>query len=151
MNSDHTPPTHHGAQDQGPLDRGPRILVAIEYPVEALAVESLLRGDNYNQVRVTTDIREITPMFARWPFDLLILDMHSELMNSTTVLQDLARPIGAFEFSVLGLTNPGAEQERLAALAAGAVDTLTRPLSHENAMPCIKRALTGGPAGIFSF
>jgi len=125
--------------------------VAIEYPVEALAVESLLRGDNYRHVRVTTDIREIAPMFARWPFDLLILDMHSELMNSATVMQDLARPISASEFSVLGLTNPGAEQERLAALAAGAVDTLTRPLSHENALPRIKRALTASAAGGFSF
>jgi len=151
MNSDKTPPTHHGAQYQSPLDHGPRILVAIEYPVEALAVESLLHGDCYNQVRVTTDIREITPMFARWPFQLLILDMHSELMNSATVMQNLARPISASELRVLGLTNRGAEQERLAALAAGAVDTLTRPLSHEHALPRIKRALTAGPVDIFSF
>ncbi len=151
MNYDHSSPTNHGARDLRPLNSGPRILVAIEYPVEALAVESLLRGDNYHHVRVTTDIREIARMFARWPFHLLILDMHSELMSGARVMQDLARPISASEFSVLGLTNRGAEQERLAALAAGAVDTLTRPLSHEHALPRIKQALTAGPADIFSF
>jgi len=151
MNCARTLPTYHGALDQNPLDRGPLILVAIEYPVEALAVESLLRGDNYNHVRVTTDVREVAPMFARWPFHLLILDMHSELMSSVSVLQDLARPISASELSVLALTNPGAEQERLAALAAGATDTLTRPLNHENALPRIRRALMTGPAAIFSF
>jgi|GEM_PF-1805709 len=151
MNCARTLPTYHGSLDQNPQGRGPRILVAIECPVEALAVESLLRGDNYNHVRVTTDVREIAPMFVRWPFHLLILDMHSELTNSVSVLQDLARPISASELSVLALTNPGAEQERLAALAAGATDTLTRPLSHENALPSIRRALMSGPAAVFSF
>jgi len=135
-----------------PNNRGPRILVAIEYPIEALAVESLLRGESYTEVRVTTDIREIAPMFVRWPFHLLILDMHSEIMDSATVMQDLAHPINASGLKVLALTNPGAEQERLASLAAGAFDTLSRPLSHENALPSIKRALTvGGPMGISSF
>lgn len=142
MNCEHT---------SSPQNRGPRILVAIEYPIEALAVESLLRGENYHNVRVTTDIREIAPMFMRWPFHLLILDMHSALIDSATILQSLARPINASELSVIALTNPGAEQERLAALAAGAIETLTRPLNHENALPSIKRALTAGPASVFSF
>jgi len=148
MNCEHiSSPQHRAVQGQ----TGPRILVAIEYPVEALAVESLLRGENYHHVRVTTDVREVAPMFVRWPFHLLILDMHSKLMDSTSVMQQLTHPINASDLRVLALTNPGAEQERLAALAAGAIDTLSRPLDHENALPSIKRALTMGSVGLSLF
>lgn len=132
-------------------ENSPRILVAIEYPVEALAVESLLRGENYPNVRVTTDVREIALMFVRWPFHLLILDMHSKLKDSASVMQELAHPINASDLRVLALTNPGAEQERLAALAAGAIDTLSRPLDHENAMPTVRRALSIGQIGLSTF
>jgi len=125
--------------------------VAIEYPVEALAVESLLRSESYHDVRVTTDLREIAPMYLRWPFHLLILDMHSKLMNGTTVMQNLTQPISSSELKVLALLNPGAEQERLAALAAGAIDTLSRPLNHESALPRIRNALATSPVGISSF
>ena len=131
--------------------RGPRILVSIEYPVEALALESLLRSERYHDVRVTTDVREVAPMYLRWPFDLLILDMHSKLMDSATVMQNLTRPISTSELKVLALLNPGAEQERLAALSAGALDILSRPLNHENVLPRIRDALAAGPASIPSF
>jgi len=119
----------------------PRILIANEHPVEALALESLLRAERYLNVRVTTDVREIAPMYVRWPFDLLIFDMHSTLINGVTMLQSLARSISTTELAVVALVNLGAEQERMAALAAGAVDTLSRPLRHEDVLPRIKRAL----------
>jgi len=144
MNVTH-PPRHL------PQNRGPRILVAIEHPVEALALESLLRGENYHDVRVTTDVREVAPMFVRWPFQLLILDMHSKLMDGVCVLQSLTRPIDASELGVLALIGPDAEQERLAALAAGAMNTLSKPLSHEHALAPIKRALAAVPVGVSSF
>lgn len=118
----------------------PRILIASEYPVEALALESLLRAEHYRDVRVTTDVREIGPMYIRWPFDILILDMHSKLMDGVTVLQNLTQSISTSRLSVLALVNPDAEQERIAALAAGAVDILIRPLRHEDVLPRIKQA-----------
>jgi len=120
---------------------GPRILVANEHPIEALALESLLRAEHYLDVRVTTDVREIGPMYIRWPFNILILDMHSELMDGVTVMQNLTRSISTSQLSVLALVNPDADQERIAALAAGAVDTLARPLRHEDVLPRIKRTL----------
>ncbi|HEY9078487.1 hypothetical protein [Magnetovibrio sp.] len=146
-----TSPLHRSAHHLKTHHNDPRILVAIEYPVEALALESLLRGESYQNVRVTTDIREIAPMFARWPFQLLILDMHSKLMDPATVMLNLARPISEAELSVLALINPDADKERLAAKAAGAVETMSRPLSYENALPLIKSALATGPIKVSSF
>jgi len=127
------------AQTSANQNHGPRILVASEHPVEALALESLLRAEHYLDVRVTTDVREISPMYVRWPFDILVLDMHSKLLDGITVLQNLTQSISSSQLSVLALINPDAEQERIAALAAGAVDTLIRPLRHEDVLPRIKQ------------
>ena len=131
--------------------RGPRIFIASEDTLEALAIETLLRNEHFNEIRVSTDVREITPMYVRWPFHLLILDGHSTLVSAESVLRGLVRPLATSDLSVLALINPGAEQHRLAALAGGATHTLSRPIRPRETVESVRNALVQVPMRMSSF
>ncbi|MBL4615267.1 MAG: response regulator [Magnetovibrio sp.] len=119
----------------------PRILIADERPVEALAIESMLQRDRYQHIRVTNDVREIVPMLDSWGFDLLIMDMHATLIDGAEILRKLAKQVERGELSLIAITNPGHEPARLSALVAGASDALIRPVSQTDLLPMVRHAL----------
>lgn len=119
----------------------PRILVASENPLEAQALETMLRAAQYDQVRATTDLRHVPALFIKWRFRLLILDMHAALIDSTNIMTELAEPIRTGEMCVMGLINAGDENARLATLAAGAVGVLIQPLGGAQTLPKIEQVL----------
>lgn len=140
-------PTSRPSRTENP-SRNPRILVANEHPLEALAIESMLYREDYKNVRVTNDMREIMPMFDKWGFDLLIMDMHSTLIDGAEILRTLSHQIALDELSLIAITNPGHEPARLSALVAGASDTLTRPLAQTDLTPMVRRALNSSVWGL---
>lgn len=137
MNFTRSAHVHH----LGTSAKGVRILVASENPVEAQALETWLRNERFEDIRVTSDVREIAPLYGKWPYSLLILDMHSQLISGLGILQALDQPITSTDLSVLALINPGAEQDRLAAMVAGASATVARPLQRDAVMGHIRHIL----------
>lgn len=128
--------------------RGSRILVSSEHPTEALAIETILRREPFDAVRLTTDVREIVPLMDKWGFDLLVLDMHGTLLEDPQIMHDLSKLIEKGRMIMLGIVNPGHEPARLSALIAGATDTITRPVLHTDLIPCVQKVLTYNALGL---
>ena len=127
---------------------GPRILIANENTVEAINMESWLHTNRLERVRLTTDAREVEPLYGKWPFGLLILDMHTALVDTQNLIRSLSAPINTGELSIVAVINPGDEQARLTALSAGAADTLVRPLNHATVTSCVYDILEARPLTI---
>lgn len=116
-----------------------RILIASGNPLDAQALESLLRATGYAHVRTTTDPRQVPALFHKWRFDLLILDARTTLAHRTEILQHLADPINAGALSILNLS--GLDDEPHAMTHTGKIGTVLRPLNVEQVLPRIQEAL----------
>ena len=130
---------------------GIRVLIANEDPIEAMALESLLRVERNCETRITTDMREVVPMHECWPFEMLFLDMHSPTIDGLKVVDQLGHAIRKAELTLVSLVEKGSEQMRLASLASGAIATLAKPLNHDDAIPHINRAFSLMPVRVNSF
>lgn len=122
-----------------------RILIAADSPLEALAIENMLRAGGHTNVRVTSDAREIEPLHAKWPYVLLVLDMNMRSQNSLDVLTALSEHIEHRQLAVLALTAAGDEIVQERALASGAVDVFTRPLTRAETLMRVAGALASLP------
>jgi len=122
-----------------------RILIAADSPLEALAIENMLRAGGHTNVRVTSDAREIEPLHEKWPYVLLVLDMNMRSQNSLDVLSGLSEHIEQRQLAVLALTASGDEVVQERALAAGAVDVFTRPLTRAETLMRVAGALASLP------
>jgi PleD family two-component response regulator len=118
-----------------------RILIAADSPIEALALENMLRGAGHRDVRVTSDAREIVPLLHKWPFKVLVLDMDIRSQSSLDVLNRLAEPIDRRQLAVLALTQAGDEGLQARALGAGAVDVFARPFTRSETLVRVAGAL----------
>lgn len=106
-----------------------RILIATDDPMEGLGLETVLRGDGYGQVRVTSDAREIAPLSAKWPFSLLLLDMTIRTQSCFVVIERLRPLMDRGALAIVALTAAGDELMQERALRAGALDVLARPFT----------------------
>lgn len=126
-----------------------RILIAAEQPLEALALETMLRAAGYRDVRVTSDAREIVPLHEKWPFKLLVLDMNMRTgihtHSSLDVLEQLGEHIERRQLAVLALTGTGDEAAQDRALGLGAVDVFTRPFTRAETLMRVTGALSSLP------
>ncbi|MEG3616847.1 response regulator [Magnetovibrio sp. PR-2] len=130
---------------------GTRVLIANEDPLEAMALESLLRIERNCETRITTDMREVLAMHECWPFDMLFLDMQNETLDGLKVVDQLGHAIRKAELTLVALVHRGSEQVRLASLASGAVATLAKPIDHNQATAQINRAFSLMPVRANSF
>lgn len=118
-----------------------RILIAADAPLEALALEDMLRGAGYCAVRVTSDAREIAPLLGKWPYALLVLDMNIRPLNSLAMLEYLAGHVNQHHLAVLALTDADDEVTQDRALGLGAADVLSRPLTRDETIKRVRAAL----------
>lgn len=125
------------------LPSSPRILIAAEQPLEALALETMLHGAGHRDVRVTSDAREIAPLYAKWPFRLLILDMEMHSLPGLQVLASVAPFMREHGLVTLALTPPGDGSLVEQALRAGALDVINRPLRKDDVLLHVGWALRG--------
>lgn len=115
------------------MPTSPRILIAADAPLEALALEDMLRASGYAEVRVTSDARQIAPLLQKWPFALLVLDMNVRPLNSLAVLEHLSPAIGRRALAVLALCDAADEVTQDRALGLGAAQVLRRPFTRNDA------------------
>lgn len=122
-----------------------RILVAADSPLEALALENTLRAAGRRDVRVTSDAREVAPLYDKWPYRLLVLDMGLRSLDGFAVLESLSAPIERRKLAVLALTGAGDKATRERALALGAADVFMRPFTRAETVMRVTGALASLP------
>ncbi|MBF0247847.1 MAG: response regulator [Alphaproteobacteria bacterium] len=108
------------------LETPARILVADERPVSAMRLETTLISAGFRQVRSTTDVREVSPLYEKWPFGLLILDMHARAGDGVSVLRQLDPALRRGDLVALALVDGRADGLARRALDAGAAGVMTR-------------------------
>lgn len=125
------------------LHKAAKILIAAEQPLEAQALDSILRGAGYRNLRTTSDGREVVPLFAKWPFEVLLLDMNLRTRASLDIMAALIAPIAEQRLTVVALTDEDNERIVERTRSAGASDVLTRPFTRDEALIRMTRTVSG--------
>lgn len=130
----------------------PNILIAAEQPTEAMLLESMLNASGYPNVRVTTDGREIQPLFEKWPFDVLILDMELSTVSAVQTIRNFSHLTANRRMAVVALSEVHDGALQSIALEAGVSAILTRPYTRLDTVAHVQEALAsrsgktaGGP------
>lgn len=119
-----------------------RILVVDDEESNLRAMERLLRGAGYRNVRSTRDPREAEPLFLEFRPDLLLLDLRMPHLDGFQVMDILsARVPDDTYFPILVLTGDLSSEVRERALSAGARDFVTKPFDTTEALLRIKNLL----------
>jgi two-component system KDP operon response regulator KdpE len=116
---------------------GPRILVVDDEPHILSALETTLRGAGYDVDTATTGEDALTRAGVRPP-EGVILDLVLPDKSGVEVTRELRRVSAA---PVLILSVVGDEQEKVAALDAGADDYVTKPFSVDELLARLRAAL----------
>jgi two-component system KDP operon response regulator KdpE len=116
---------------------GPRILVVDDEPQILSALETTLRGAGYDVDTATSGKDALTRAGVRPP-EGVILDLVLPDKSGVEVTRELRRLSDA---PVLILSVVGDEQEKVAALDAGADDYVTKPFSVEELLARLRAAL----------
>jgi two-component system KDP operon response regulator KdpE len=116
---------------------GPRILVVDDEPQILSALETTLRGAGYDVDTALTGEDALTRASVRPP-EGVILDLVLPDRSGVEVTRQLRRVSDA---PVLILSVVGDEQEKVAALDAGADDYVTKPFSVEELLARLRAAL----------
>jgi two-component system KDP operon response regulator KdpE len=116
---------------------GPRILVVDDEPQILTALETALRGAGYDVDTAATGEDALTRAGVRPP-EGIILDLVLPDKSGVEVTRELRR---VSEAPVLILSVVGEEQEKVAALDAGADDYVTKPFSVDELLARLRAAL----------
>ncbi|MDH5488942.1 MAG: response regulator [Rhodospirillaceae bacterium] len=114
----HKPENQTANQDARRL----KILLAYDLPTRASAFEEALNTNPNFAVRATSDAREIEPLFNKWHFDILFLDMHMAHLPGSIVLAHFSRAIKAKELAIIAMCNVDDFAMLERALVLGALD-----------------------------
>jgi two-component system KDP operon response regulator KdpE len=126
----------------------PRILIVDDEPSILATMAPLLRGRGYDVATATTGHAALEGV-DRQPPQLVILDLGLPDLDGVEVCRRLRE---GRSIPILVLSARGAEQDKVAALDAGADDYVTKPFGSEELLARVRVALRRGegtaPAGI---
>lgn len=107
-----------------------RILIVDDEPQNVRYLADVLRWAGYEHVKGTTDPHEALSIFRHCQPDLVILDLIMPEMDGFEVLGAMRSRLGEEDFvPILILTSDITREARRRALAEGARDFLTKPMS----------------------
>jgi serine phosphatase RsbU (regulator of sigma subunit) len=102
-----------------------RILVVDDHEANVCLIEGMLRVAGYTSVHSTTDPREVSELYRRNRYGLILLDLQMPGMDGFEVMEGLKEIEGDGYLPVLVITaQPG---HKLRALEAGAKDFVSKP------------------------
>ena len=119
------------------------ILIVDDHEANVALLEACLRDvGNYQNVRTTTDPREVFLLYAESPPDLILLDWLMPELGGLEVLKQLHQisPPGTY-LPVLVLTADITPETKRAALEAGAKDFVTKPFDQLEVLLRIRNLL----------
>lgn len=120
----------------GSIVKDARVLIVDDQEANVILLERLLEKAGYNSIQSTTDARRSVEMYESFDPDVILLDLNMPFMSGYDVLQrlqPLALERGSF-LAVLVLTADISERAKEKALAMGAKDFLTKPISNVEAL-----------------
>ena len=121
--------------------RAARFLVVDDNPTNVLLLERILKDSGYENIRSTTDPREVAPLHKEERFDLILLDIRMPHMDGFQVMQALAEDIDEDYLPVLVLTAQTDQETRHRALELGAKDFVTKPFDRTEVLNRIRNLL----------
>lgn len=158
------PHTHHNQNHQNhqnrqnnPAKHHPRILVAGSNPTLAHGLEGGLKARGYEDVRSTTDAREIVPLFDKWQFTVLFLDMSMHNVPGPLVLAHFSKAIAEKKLVIVAQTDAGNFIMAERALVLGALDVCAVDVSSSEAQARVRTAIhwmergNGSPDNVIDF
>src|SRR5262249_32291089 len=102
---------------------------------EAQCTETLARvlsGAGYSNIRYIHDPREASALFSSFAPDLVFIDLHTPSIDGFTLLGIFNSLVDDMVFlPIVALTTDQSSETRKRALAAGAMDFLTKPFNEE--------------------
>lgn len=119
----------------GELITSARILVVDDEEMNVRLLRRILERHGYENVKSTTDGREVTALVQEYQPDLILLDLHMPPPDGFDVLREL-EPwlIGGGHLQVLVLTGDASYESKRSALSLGARDFLSKPFDGVEAL-----------------
>ena len=110
------------------------ILLADANAADAARTEGVLRDIGYQHIRTTGDLREISGLYHKWPFALLVISIAPGETAGFKAITQLASEINTHGHSgavpaVLAILEGSDQKGRDKILGIGARDFITRPFS----------------------
>ncbi len=119
-----------------------RIMVVDDDPQNLRYLTRILADAGYGALRVTSEPRQVLAIFAEFRPDLILLDLHMPEMDGFEIMEALRPWIPEESYlPILVLTGDGSLENKERALAAGAMDFLTKPFNATEARLRIRNLL----------
>lgn len=123
----------------------PRILICDDTPDILEMVQFILEGEGYDVMTVSTG-RDVLQSVARGRPDLVLLDLRMPGLDGFAVMRELRLQEGTSP-PVVVLSAKGLEEDRRAALAAGARDYLIKPFTVAGLLETVRIQLAATQGG----
>lgn len=105
-----------------------KVLIVDDDLSNAELLEGILAKAGYTEYKSLTDSRLVVPTFREWKPDIILLDLMMPHIDGFGVMEALKPLMSPEEFiPIIVLTADASAQTRMRALAAGAVDFITKP------------------------
>lgn len=122
---------------------GARIFVVDDEAANARILERLLTQEGYTDLVAITDPLQVAARYEATPPDLVLLDLQMPGLSGYQVLDWIAqRPGPELRPPVIVLTADVTHEARERALAAGAIDFITKPFDHLEVLLRVRNLLT---------
>ncbi|HST58739.1 MAG TPA: HD domain-containing phosphohydrolase, partial [Longimicrobium sp.] len=120
----------------------PRILAADDDAGALRVLERILARAGFAEVRTTLDGLEVPALFRQFAPDLVVLDLHMGHVEGTDVIRSLRPmiPPGTY-LPILIVSGDLTPQARIAALAEGAVDFVSKPYAVDEVLLRVRNHL----------
>lgn len=129
-----------------PLTKHVRILVVEDHPVNRMVMLGLLQRLGGGEPIVAENGQEAVDMAAHQTFDLILMDTQMPVMDGLEATRRL-RAVG-LTTPIIGVSAGALDEERQAALDAGADDYVLKPVNAVTLGAAVARALGGKHAGM---
>ena len=105
-----------------------KILIVDDNPANIEVLTTLLSMEGYENIRKTTDSRDVLDFYLRYDPDLILLDLNMPYMSGFEVMEQLQQIVNNQVYlPILVLTADASDATKKKALAAGASDFLSKP------------------------
>ncbi|MBF0147192.1 MAG: response regulator [Magnetococcales bacterium] len=119
------------------------ILIVDDQPANNRLMRMILERAGFKNITTTHDSRESVRLYLEGAFDLVLLDYNMPHMNGIEVMESIRAARGEVHYlPVLMITAVTDREVRHAALNAGALDFLNKPLDHMEVIPRVCNLLT---------
>ncbi len=117
------------------------VLIAGNDPASLMVLEKAFLDTGHSNIMTTSDLREIRPLYHRWIFDLVMVDVPMSGPGAFDVMEDLQGPIHDGGLAVVAIVDYEDRNTRRKLLERGARDFIFRPFERKECLGRIQTIL----------